>query len=120
MTKLSVETDPSDVRADLDRDACSFLLIDARSQKQYADCHIPGATNMPHRTISAESTAQLARDTLIVVYCCGPACNAAARACAKLSALGFTVKEMIGGLTYWRHEGFDVEGELGTNAPMYA
>jgi len=29
------------------------------------------------------------------------------------------VKEMIGGLEYWRKEGYPVEGRLGEKAPLY-
>jgi rhodanese-related sulfurtransferase len=54
-----------------------------------------------------------------VVYCWGPACNAATKAAARLSALGFQVKEMIGGLEYWRHEGYAVEGALGNEAALH-
>ena len=55
----------------------------------------------------------------LVVYCWGPACNAGTKACAKLSELGFRVKEMIGGIEYWRHEGLQVEGTLGHKAPLH-
>ena len=40
-------------------------------------------------------------------------------AAARLAALGFKVKEMIGGLEYWRQEGCPVEGALGAGAPLY-
>lgn len=119
LARLSVETDPADVRLDLQRGQTSFTVIDARSADDYAACHIPGALSMPYRQINAETTASLARDKLCVVYCWGPACNAATKACLRLSRLGFQVKEMIGGLEYWRHEGGDVEGTLGTDAPLY-
>ncbi|MDR7315693.1 rhodanese-like domain-containing protein [Brevibacillus nitrificans] len=54
---------------------------------------------------------------LLVVYCWSPACNGATKGAAKLAALGFRVKEMIGGMEYWRREGNPVEGTLGTEAP---
>ncbi|MEO8562497.1 MAG: rhodanese-like domain-containing protein [bacterium] len=117
--KLSVETDPSDVHADLERNVDRILVIDARSAQHFEECRVPGATSMPHRSITAESTASLSRDVCLVVYCWGPACNAAAKACVRFSALGFQVKEMIGGLQYWRHEGYSVEGTLGTDAPLH-
>src|SRR5207245_11627846 len=46
----------------------------------------------------------------VVVYCWGPACNAATKAAVRLAALGFRVKEMIGGIEYWDREGYGVEG----------
>lgn len=118
-SRLAVETDPSDVHADLERGVRRIVVVDARSPQHFAECHVPGAINLPHRSITAESTAALSRDVCIVVYCWGPACNAATKAGARLSALGFQVKEMIGGLEYWRHEGFAVDGTLGSEAPLY-
>jgi rhodanese-related sulfurtransferase len=117
--KLAVETDPSDVHADLDRAVDRILVVDARSAQHFAECHLPGAISMPHRSITVDTTASMSREVCVVVYCWGPACNAAAKACARLSALGFQVKEMIGGLEYWRREGYAVEGTLGAEAPLH-
>lgn len=116
--KLAVETDPSDVRVDLQRGTAPIVVVDARSKEHYAECHVPGAVSLPHRTISAATTAHFPRDTVFITYCWGPACNAATRAALRLSALGFRVKEMIGGLEYWRREGLPVEGTLGDEAPL--
>jgi rhodanese-related sulfurtransferase len=117
--KLSVETDPSDVHADLERGVQRIVVIDARSAQQFAECRVPGAISLPHRTITRETTAHLPSDRCLVVYCWGPGCNAATKAAARLAALGFQVKEMIGGLEYWRHEGYAVEGTLGEAASLH-
>jgi rhodanese-related sulfurtransferase len=117
--RLSVETDPSDVHADLERGVDRIVVVDARSAQHFAECHVPGALNLPHRSITEATTASLSRDVCVVVYCWGPACNAATKAGARLSALGFRVKEMIGGLEYWRREGYSVEGTLASEAPLY-
>ena len=58
------------------------------------------------KMISAERLAAYPRDTLFVVYCAGPHCNGANKAAVKLAALGYPVKEMIGGVTGWLDEGF--------------
>jgi rhodanese-related sulfurtransferase len=118
LAKLSVETDPADVRLDLQRGQTSFQLIDARSVQDFTECHIPGAINLPYRKITAESTAHLSREQLLVVYCWSPGCNSATKAAARLSALGFQVKEMIGGIEYWRREGGEITGTLGEAAPL--
>lgn len=117
--RLSVETDPADVALDLERNPDAIVLADARTEAAYGECHIPGALSLPHRSISAASTADLPRDRVVVVYCWGPGCNAAQKAALRLSALGFRVKEMIGGLEYWRREGHPVEGTKGDDAPFY-
>lgn len=96
----------------------SFCLLDARGEAPYRECHIPGAINLPHRRISAETTGALSKEKVVVVYCWGPGCNAAHKAAVRLSALGFRVKEMIGGIEYWRREGYTVEGENPEGAPL--
>ncbi|MED1791838.1 rhodanese-like domain-containing protein [Brevibacillus nitrificans] len=117
LSKLSVETDVSDVWSDLQNGITDFLIVDVRSEKAFLEAHIPGALSLPHPTISEASTTALDPDKLLVVYCWSPACNGATKGAAKLAALGFRVKEMIGGMEYWRREGNPVEGTLGTVAP---
>ena len=47
------------------------MVADGRSAKAYAREHIPGAANLPHSEISAESTASLDRSRHYVCYCDG-------------------------------------------------
>lgn len=115
--KLAFETDPSDVWADLEDGQTGFLVIDARLPEVYAAGHVPGALNLPHRTIDATTTAGLPRDKVIVTYCDGAGCNASTKAAVKLSALGFAVKEMPGGLDWWRRDGLPVATGSETEAP---
>ncbi|TYP74474.1 rhodanese-like domain-containing protein [Paenibacillus methanolicus] len=118
MNKLALETDVADVHYDRQHGLDAFVLIDVRSAKAYEQCHIPGAINLPSSQIGEEMTANLAKDRTIVVYCWGPACNGATKGAARLSALGFQVKEMLGGIEYWRREGNDVAGTLGQSANL--
>lgn len=106
---LSRSTDPSDVHADLESGTASFLVLDARSPDAYARAHVPGAVNLPHRAIEADTTSSFSKDVPIVTYCDGIQCNASTKAAMKLSELGFLVKEMIGGLDGWIRDGFAVE-----------
>jgi rhodanese-related sulfurtransferase len=62
---------------------------------------------MPHATLSAGNLASYPADTLFVVYCAGPHCNAADRAGLRLAQLGRGVKKMIGG-EGWKDEGFQL------------
>lgn len=117
-SKLSFETDPADVMLDLDRGQESFVIIDTRSAEEYAECHIAGAINLPHRRMNEETTANLPKDKTMVVYCWGFSCNGSTRGAMRLSALGFKVKELIGGIEYWRKEGGAVEGTLGEDASL--
>ncbi|HWC66264.1 MAG TPA: rhodanese-like domain-containing protein [Thermoanaerobaculia bacterium] len=106
---LSRTTDPSDVHADLERGETGFVVLDARSPEAFARGHVPGAINLPHRKIDAETTATLRKDVPIVAYCDGAHCNASTKAAMKLAELGFLVKEMIGGMDGWIRDGWDVE-----------
>jgi rhodanese-related sulfurtransferase len=119
LAKLAVETDPSDVHADMERGAEGIVVLDVRSAEAYAKRHVPGAISLPHRSITAETAAALPRDKVIVTYCWGPGCNASTKAAVRLSALGFRVKEMLGGIEYWQKDGYDVEGTLPPDAPLY-
>ena len=112
-SKLAFETDPSDVYADLQRGEDGIIVLDARTTESYAKGHVPGAISLPHRGIEASSVASWPKDKLIVTYCDGVFCNASTKAAAKLSALGFRVKEMIHGMTGWREEGYPVETGIG-------
>ncbi len=108
--KLHFEADPADVYTDMKNGVDDFTLLDVRSPEAYAKSHAVGALNLPSVTINAITTAHLQRDKLLVVYCWGPGCNGATKAAMKLSALGFTVKEMIGGIEYWEdRERYPVE-----------
>jgi len=119
LTKLSVETDPADLALDLQRGQTGFIIVDVRSAAAYGECHIPGAINLPARQINEETTASLPKEKVVITYCWGPACNGSAKAADRLSELGFRVKELIGGLEYWRKEGGRVEGTLRDKAPLY-
>jgi rhodanese-related sulfurtransferase len=100
-SKLSYETDPADVYTDMQNGVADFVLLDVRSPEAYAKSHAPGAINLPHTLINAATTRHFSKNTVLVVYCWGPGCNGATKAAVKLSALGFPVKEMIGGIEYW-------------------
>jgi len=101
LNKLSVETDCSDVYADIKNGVDDFVFLDVRSEEAYEKSHAYKAISMPHASINKETFAQYPKDTIFVVYCWGPGCNGATKAAMKISALGFPVKEMIGGIHYW-------------------
>ena len=54
------------------------------------------------------STARLDRSKVYVVYCDGIGCNASTKGAMKLAALGFRVKELLGGLDWWIRDGHSV------------
>ncbi|HWD40240.1 MAG TPA: rhodanese-like domain-containing protein [Fimbriimonas sp.] len=117
--RLSVETDPSDVHADLQNGVGGFLIVDPRSREAYASAHIAGAISLPHREIDERTTAAFSKDRLVVTYCWGPGCNAGTKAALRFAKLGFKVKEMIGGFEYWVAEGYPVEGDQSDTPPVH-
>ena len=100
-TKISCETDCSDVYADIKADNKNYILLDVRSKEAFDKSNAITSVSMPHSEINSDSFAKYNKDTLFVVYCWGPGCNGASKAGLKISALGFAVKEMIGGIHYW-------------------
>ncbi|HEV2373487.1 MAG TPA: rhodanese-like domain-containing protein [Streptosporangiaceae bacterium] len=108
--RMAYETDCSDVGADIAAGVSGFVVVDCRSPELYAAGHVPGAVNIPHRQITGESIAALLpAGDLVVTYCNGPHCNAAARGALRLAALGRRVKEMHGGMDGWLRERLPVE-----------
>jgi rhodanese-related sulfurtransferase len=59
--------------------------------------------------MSPDTTAQFGRAEVYVVYCDGIGCNASTKGAYKLARLGFRVKELLGGLDWWRRDGHPIE-----------
>jgi rhodanese-related sulfurtransferase len=55
--------------------------------------------------MSAESTSRLERAALIVTYCDGIGCNGSTKGAVNMLNLGFRVKELTGGLDWWKRDG---------------
>lgn len=113
-SRLSFETDCSDVFHSQQAGDVDYVLVDVRSNQAFAAGHVPAALNIPTRQITAERMAEFAPATLFVVYCAGPHCNGVHRAAVRLAGLGYAVKEMLGGVTGWLDEGLVLAG----NAPL--
>lgn len=88
-----------------------MVVIDGRAAAAYAQEHIPGATNLPHKDISTNNIEHLDQDMLYVCYCDGIGCNASTKTALKLLMLGFNVKELMGGLDWWKRDGYSTEGQ---------
>lgn len=102
--KLAYETDSWDVKVALEGNE-KIIVIDARSPQAYATERIPGAVNIPHRQMNPESTASLDKAALVVTYCDGIGCNASTKGALAMTKLGFRVKELMGGLDWWKRDG---------------
>jgi rhodanese-related sulfurtransferase len=103
---LAFETDCWDVHESLKSTNPDFIVVDVRGPSAFAQGHVEGAINIPHREMTAARMAEFSKDKVFVVYCAGPHCNGANKAATRLAHLGFPVKMMIGGITGWLDEGF--------------
>ncbi|MBI5432858.1 MAG: rhodanese-like domain-containing protein [Planctomycetes bacterium] len=106
---FAFETDCWDVHASLRQSENAFVVLDVRSPEAFASGHVPGAVNLPHARIVERNLERFPLGALFVVYCAGPHCNGADRAALRLARLGRPVKKMLGGVTGWIDEGFELE-----------
>lgn len=114
LDKLAYEMDPSDLFYAIENGE-SFVAIDTRQPFGYEKERIPGAINIPHRTMNEETTAHLDKSITYVCYCDGIGCNASTKGSLNMTKLGFKVKELIGGLEWWIKDGYATEGNFATD-----
>ena len=80
-----------------------YIILDVRTQEEYDEGHIPGATQISHEEI-AEKAEEVLKDKnqLILVYCrSGRRSKIAAEALAEL---GYTNIKEFGGIIDWPYE----------------
>ena len=81
----------------------NYLILDVRTQQEYAAGHIPGAIVIPNETIGTEDIPQLPdKDQLIMIYCRSG--NRSKQASDKLVKLGYTNIVEFGGIIDWPGE----------------
>ncbi|WP_320008031.1 rhodanese-like domain-containing protein [Maridesulfovibrio sp.] len=115
--KLEYEIDSADLYALLQSKE-SIIVIDARSGTAYENEHIPGALSLPHLEMNKKRVQDLCPESLYVSYCDGIGCNASTKGAYKLARLGFRVKELIGGLDWWKKDGYSTEGKNSSRSPV--
>jgi len=93
--KLKYEVDSWDLFEAI-KSGEKVIALDTRSNETYEREHIPGAINIPHRTMTPESTFHLNKEYLYVAYCNGIGCNASTKGALNMVKLGFRVKELTG------------------------
>jgi rhodanese-related sulfurtransferase len=107
--KLAFEMDPSDLFDALNKGE-KVVALDARKPHGFDAERIPTAINIPHREMTAESTQHLDKSTIYVTYCDGIGCNASTKGALNMAQLGFKVRELIGGIEWWKLDGYATEG----------
>jgi rhodanese-related sulfurtransferase len=102
--KLAYEIDSWDLNVAL-QSGENITVIDARSAEAFQREHIPGAVNIPHRSMSPETTRHVDKNALVVTYCDGVGCNGSTKGAVNMLKLGYRVKELIGGIDWWKRDG---------------
>ncbi len=117
-SKLEFEMDPSDLYSAFE-ESSEYIAVDARQAFGFEKEHIPTAINLPHREMTAETTKHLDKTKTYVCYCDGIGCNASTKGALKLTKLGFKVKELIGGLEWWKFDGYATDGTKPTDGSKF-
>lgn len=80
-----------------------YIILDVRTEEEYASGHIPNAINIPNEVIGSEEIPELPdKDQLILVYCRSG--NRSKQASKKLANLGYTNVVEFGGIMDWTGE----------------
>ncbi len=94
------------VKARLDAGEKVFVL-DVREENEFAAGRIPGAVNIPIRTLAKNLDRLPGKDTPVVVVC--KSGMRAAYVTMTLSLLGWTnVKDIAFGMTEWEKQGYPI------------
>ncbi|MFJ6535821.1 rhodanese-like domain-containing protein [Paenarthrobacter sp. NPDC091711] len=108
--KLQCEIDVMEVA---ESEPGSLVVVDTRRQSSWDHGHIPGAVHLPTAQIPALGRDLVPAGSHVVVYSWGPGCNGSTFAALAFAELGYSVKEMIGGIEYWIRNGLPVETAAG-------
>nr|WP_208293473.1 rhodanese-like domain-containing protein [Zophobihabitans entericus] len=108
-SKLAYEMDSADLYLSLNQKE-NIVIVDGRSPEAYENEHIPGAINLWHKEMCLNNVNHLDKNKVYICYCDGIGCNASTKTALKLLTLGFQVKELIGGLDWWKRDGYATEG----------
>jgi ArsR family transcriptional regulator len=83
------------------------MVLDVRPEDEFSLGHLPGAVNIPLRTLKTR-LSRLKRSQEIIAYCRGPYCVLSYEAVAALRRLGFKARRLEDGLPEWRAAGLPV------------
>ncbi len=92
----------SEAKALMDSET-GYIILDVRTEKEFADGHIPNALLIPDYEIEERAEKELTdKKQLILVYCrSGRRSKSAAE---KLAALGYSNVKEFGGIIDWGYE----------------
>lgn len=80
-----------------------FVLLDARSEEEFFEGHIPGAIVIPHEEVLERAEAEIPeKDIPVFVYCRSG--NRSKVAAEALVSLGYSEVYEFGGINTWPYE----------------
>ncbi|HEY9647535.1 MAG TPA: rhodanese-like domain-containing protein [Chroococcidiopsis sp.] len=87
------------------------ILIEALPESYFAEAHLPGAINIPHRQVETLASTLLPdKSAEIVVYCSNSVCQNSTIAAETLEKLGYTnVRDYKDGKQDWVNAGLPTE-----------
>ena len=102
-TELAYEKISPDQAKDMMEQGGPYILLDCRTEEEFAQGHIEGAVLIPYDEIEGRAATELPdRDALILIYCrSGRRSEIAAQA---LIAMGYTNVRDFGGIIDWLYE----------------
>jgi len=93
------------------------IILDARTEREFASGHIPGAVSFSVARFEPMFTEQgelLKLGTVIVIYCAGPDCRDSSLLASRLSGKGFSdIFVFKGGMEEWIGAGFETAAGAG-------
>jgi len=116
--KLAYEMDPSDLYNAFENSE-EYIAVDTRRAFGFEKEHIPTAINLPHMEMTEESTTHLDKTKTYVCYCDGIGCNGSTKGALKMTKLGFKVKELMGGIEWWKFDGYATNGTHPTKGSLF-
>ncbi|WP_282037980.1 rhodanese-like domain-containing protein [Saccharicrinis aurantiacus] len=116
--KLAFEMDSSDLYQAFENSS-DYIAIDTRQAFGFEKEHIPTAINIPHKEMTKENTQHLDKSKIYVCYCDGIGCNASTKGALNMTKLGFKVKELIGGIEWWKFDGYATEGSAASDGSQF-
>ncbi len=83
----------------------SVVILDARTPSEFAEGHLPGAILIDYKSdqFKSEALSRLPKDKTIAIYCRSG--RRSAGAAAILSAEGYTLVNLKGGIIAWNRSG---------------
>jgi rhodanese-related sulfurtransferase len=101
---------PIEIVLEMQANHDEVVIIDVLDEDEFGKGHLPGAVNLPLKTVANEASERFAKDDTIVVYCGSYTCKASTLAAEKLVSLGFSdVLDYKAGKKGWTDAGFELE-----------